>query len=79
MGVEAGLEGAPAVLLLAVAGEGDEEGRPQLRIGAEGAGHGVAVEPAGQADVAEDDLGPEAARLLHPFGAVVGDRRPDGR
>src|SRR5436309_9483 len=75
VGVEAGFEGAPPVLLLAVAGEGDEEGGPEIRVGAEGARHAMAVEPAGEADVAEDDVGPEAPRRLQPRGAVEGHRR----
>src|SRR5690349_5299581 len=72
VGVEPRFESAAAVFLLAVAGQGNQAGGGEVRIGPEGAGYAVAVQLARQADVAEHHLGPELAGPAEPLDAVVG-------
>src|SRR5438094_955718 len=70
MGSEAGVLCAPAVFRLAVAGQGDHDGRGRRRR-LQPAGDLVAVE-ARQADIHQHDLGRLGAREVEPLGAVGG-------
>lgn len=70
MVIEAGLHGLGHVLRLRVTGQGHEWNATELRVGAHRPRHVVPVH-AGQADVAEHDIGHEGTSLLEPLGAAV--------
>jgi hypothetical protein len=70
-GIEAGPEGAAAVFLFAVAGDGDEAGRGGGRVAPERGGDAVAVH-AGEAQVAENEVGAEVLRGLEGGRSGVG-------
>src|SRR5207302_2606698 len=61
--LETGLRGLLEILGLRVPAQGDQVGVAQRLFGAEGPGHRVTVH-AGKADVADDDLRPEAPGQL---------------
>ena len=69
--IEAGGEGALAVLLLAVARDGDDRGLLGRLVAPQLPDDLVAVQ-AGQADVQEDEPGSESARRLDPRRPVIG-------
>src|SRR5438270_2873536 len=67
--VEPRLAGPPSVLLMTVAGDGDDAGVPAAVLGPEHAGDLVAVHPR-QPDVEQHHLGPERAGRLEGGLAV---------
>ena len=71
MVIHAGIQRSLQILILAITGDGYEQGIGELRLAPQGAGDLKAIHP-GQPDVEQDHLGPIGSGHIHRTETVIG-------